>query len=423
MGAISNRFFHRLLILAAATAILSACTGDSGSSEDSAASCPAPSATMGHAGPTPGTPTAASGGDTTIDSASSHAFAQPAPNLSVGAETTEHIAGDAAFDASFVPAGNEINPGLGPVFNNKACSLCHLNDGRGRPPLAGEQMDQMLMRISIGNDATTGPIAAPGFGGQIQNHAITGVQPEALVQVSYAAVDCNYPDGAKRTLRSPSYRLTQPYTALPSTYFLSPRAPPAVFGRGLLEAIAEATLQGLVTSQASGGVVSGKINYVKNPLNAATEVGRFGLKANVSTLLVQSAGAYLQDMGITSDYLPTESSAGQSQADGLSDDPEIDAATVDATAFYTQTLAVPERRNLSDATALAGEALFAQIGCNLCHVAPLTTGTLSGVPAVSNQTIYAYTDLLLHDMGDGLADGISQGQATQREFRTAPLWG
>jgi CxxC motif-containing protein (DUF1111 family) len=107
----------------------------------------------------------------------------------------------------------------------------------------------------------------------------------------------------------------------------------------------------------------------------------------------------------------------------LSDDPEIDQATADATVFYTQTLAVPARRNLTDATVLHGEELFTQVGCNLCHVAPLTTGTLPGVPAVSNQTIYPYTDLLLHDMGAGLADGRSDFLADGQEWRTPPLWG
>ena len=156
----------------------------------------------------------------------------------------------------------------------------------------------------------------------------------------------------------------------------------------------------------------------------AEAIGRFGWKASQPTLQQQIDAAYLQDMGITTSLFPVEASAGQAgQDDGLDDDPELGDERVAAVTVYTQTLGVPARRGVNDPLVRQGEALFDSIGCAGCHVPTVQTGVLVGVPQVSEQTIHPYTDLLLHDLGEGLGDGRPDFEATGREWRTPPLWG
>ena len=140
-------------------------------------------------------------------------------------------------------------------------------------------------------------------------------------------------------------------------------------------------------------------------------------------MLIQNAGAYNGDMGVTSPLFPTETCAGQTNCSGLSDDPEITEEVLDAVTVYLQTLAVPAPRNLEDEGVLQGRKLFSEIGCASCHIPRSKTGVFAGIPAISNQIIYPYTDMLLHDMGDGLADGRPDFLADGREWKTRPLWG
>ena len=205
----------------------------------------------------------------------------------------------------------------------------------------------------------------------------------------------------------------------------SPRVAPVVFGLGLLEAVpAQDILLRADPRDRNRDGVSGRVNLVFDAVRRRTVVGRFGWKANTPSLLQQTAGAYNGDMGVTSSIFPSESCEGQvPNPECQLHSPEVDDATVDAVAFYTQTLAVPARRNLDDPTATKGEFLFYVAGCAGCHTPTLRTGTLPGVPEVSNQVIHPYTDLLVHDLGDGLADNRPDFQASGREWRTPPLWG
>ncbi|MGH2648961.1 MAG: di-heme oxidoredictase family protein, partial [Ginsengibacter sp.] len=153
------------------------------------------------------------------------------------------------------------------------------------------------------------------------------------------------------------------------------------------------------------------------------ELGRFGLKANTPTIKVQVASAYQQDMGVTNSLFPQESCYGQPQYDGRDDDPELPDSILNAVAFYVRTLAVPARRNVTDTIVKQGEKIFAQINCSGCHKPTIYTGVDVTLPVLSNQRIHPYTDLLLHDMGDGLADNKPDFLATGKEWRTPPLWG
>jgi CxxC motif-containing protein (DUF1111 family) len=366
---------------------------------------------------------ALSGGAATVFLSSSGAFAAPAPNLS-GESLDRHRAGDAAFEVNFVTSPAPVHGGLGPIFNNVSCSACHPLDGRGRPPEPGEALTSALLRISVaGADAHGGPLAVPGYGTQLQTRAIVGAEAEAEVAVAYEPVAGQFADGQAYELRRPVYTIGGGYSALPGGLLVSTRTAPAVFGLGLLEAVSEATLRGLADpTDADGDGISGRVNEVWDVETGARRVGRFGWKAGVPTLFQQTATAYLEDIGITSPTFPAESCAGQS--DGCADHaPDVDDETQRLVTHYIRTLGVPARRNLDDAVARRGAALFRQAGCAGCHLPELRTATLAGVPEVSDQTIRPYTDLLLHDMGSELADDRPEFDASGREWRTAPLWG
>lgn len=367
-----------------------------------------------------GAHTALSGGATTIFDESPAAFGQPAPNLSAQALAL-HDVGDVNFEVEFEP-----ETGLGPVFDNVSCEECHLGDGRGTPPSDGATFESMLFRGSIpGRGLHGGPNPIPGFGGQIQLRAVPGFQPEAYAKITYTDSTGSFADGTKYTLRVPQYTLRGGYGSLPGGFLISPRTAPAVFGLGLLEAVPDWTLLAMADpSDRNRDGVSGRPNWAWDAIKQRTQLGRFGWKANVPGLLQQTAGAYNGDMGITSTIFPAESCEGQIQYPGCAAHAaEIDPQLVQAVAFYTQTLGVPARRALDDPTAQQGERLFYAAGCNACHAPTLRTGVLRNVPAVSGQVIHPYTDLLLHDMGQGLADGRNDFLASGSEWRTAPLWG
>jgi CxxC motif-containing protein (DUF1111 family) len=370
--------------------------------------------------------TALSGGATTVFKDGEDAFETAAPNLS-GDHLERHEVGDEAFSLVHVE-GNGVNGGLGPVFDNESCEACHLADGRGRPPLIqGEAFSSMLFRSSTpGRDAKGGPLGIPGgFGGQLQMRAIAGYQADIQAAVYYVATRGTFSDGSNYELHVPHYNLTSAYPGLPANFRFSPRVAPVVFGLGLLEAVPDFLILGRSDPRdLNRDGISGRPNFVYDAVHRRRAIGRFGWKANTPNLLQQTAGAYNGDMGVTSNLFPTESCAGR--PDPTCNDPhgaEADRKTVRDVAFYTQTLGVPARRNLNDPTARRGEFIFYAAGCDGCHAPTLRTGRLRGVPEVSFQVIHPYTDLLVHDMGPGLADGRPDFQASGSEWRTPPLWG
>ena len=353
------------------------------------------------------------GGATTFHNRSSHSFGQPAPGLNAQ-EMDFHAAGDVTFDAVFVTAPAPVHPGLGPIFNNSSCVGCHIKNGRGMP-----QLGQALIRTSLPNASgprveTEGVVPDPVIGTQLQDSAVYGEQPEAEVALAWQEISGEYPDGTEYKLRTPQITLS----AIDSNSPISPelltslRIPPPVFGVGLLEAIPEKTLKALADPEdKNGDGISGRTNRVWNFEKEQMDVGRFGHKANSANLLSQTATAYAHDMGIANPLLPND--------DGTI---EIDADTVEASAFYTQTLAVPARTQVNDPVVQKGEKLFASANCAACHLTAIETGSAS-VEALANQKIQPYTDLLLHDMGEALADNRPDFEATGQEWRTTPLWG
>lgn len=366
-----------------------------------------------------------SGGKQTVFTEGMGAFSQAFPKMN-GVEEALHEEGDKGFSVQFVSYPSTVSPGLGPIFNNNACVSCHINDGRGKPPEPGEQMKSILFRLSVpGNDEHGGPMPAPGYGGQLQPLCVYGSQAEAGIQFTYSERNLTGADTNYR-LRYPQYTLTNPYTLVPAGMMMSPRIAPPMHGLGLLEAIPdEAILANADQGDANGDGISGKPNYVWDIKQGRMSIGRFGWKSGQPTLLQQTAGAYNEDMGITSYLMEKESCREQSQYKpgfyGTSY--EVKDSILFATAFYVKTLAVPARRNVNDIEVKRGKQVFMQAKCGTCHVPTFQTRVDITSPSTSNQTIHPYTDLLVHDMGEDLADHRPDYSADGREWRTPPLWG
>lgn len=364
------------------------------------------------------------GGATTIFTNTSNAYSTPAPNLS-SVDYDKHMTGDLIFESVYVTSPNNVNQGLGPIFNNSSCISCHPRDGRAAFPNDLDARSGFFLRASVpGINNNGGPIPVPGFGLQIQNQAIFGYQPEARFNVTYTEIVETLADGTKIILKKPHYSLVDTYISLPNNVLISPRIGSPVFGLGLLEAIPE---QDILASQdltdANGDGIYGKANMVYDITTGTTKLGRFGWKANTATLLEQCAGAFVHDMGITNYLFPIETGHNQSNGnDQLADDPEIENDILDLVTFYTQTLAVPAPRNVESLAVRNGARIFEQIKCAVCHTPQQKTG-YSPIDALAFQTFYPYTDMLLHDMGEELADNRPDFLASGREWKTRPLWG
>lgn len=382
------------------------------------------------------------GGATTVNDVSRNAFGLSARNLTAE-RRGDFFVGNSFFNQNWVeaPASTRARDGLGPLFSARSCSSCHLRDGRGRPPLPDStDLQSATVNLSVppdqarrstpghGHPSRDGPVPEPTYGLQFSARAVQDLPPEGKLRVRYEPVDGAFADGTTYTLRKPVYAFEDlNYGPMADSVRVSMRVAPALIGMGLLEAVPEGTILARADSaDADGDGISGRPNYVRSAVHRDDRLGRFGWKANQPTIPEQTASAFLGDMGLTTPIFPDESCtkaqpACQEIPHGGS--PEVDQETLDHVVFYVRTLAVPARRDAQDPEVLRGKALFHEAQCAACHRPRMQTGTLDGVPAVSEQTIYPYTDLLLHDMGPGLADGRPDFQATGREWRTPPLWG
>lgn len=405
-----------LAAAAAAAAALAAC-GDDGSDADA-------------------DPDAAElGGATTTSDHGRTAFSQPAQNLD-RAGRERFAAGDHFFNRGWVaaPATVEANDGLGPLFHATSCSGCHLRDGRAPPtdpdarlPEGPEAHIGLLFRISApGPDGLLGPDAR--YGDQLAPRALPGVPPEARIAVVTERVTGAYGDGVPFELERPVYRFVElalgPFA---EGTVVSPRLAPALPGLGLLEAVDEATVLAREDpDDRDGDGVRGHANRVQDARSRALVLGRFGWKANQPSLEQQTAAAFSGDLGITTDLFPRESCTPAETAclaKPTGGAPELSAEKVALVTDYQHLLGVPRRRDVGAPETARGERAFRAFGCAACHVPKLTTGTRTPYPALAGQTIRPFTDLLVHDLGDGLADGRPDGLADGRSWRTPPLWG
>ncbi|AOY00719.1 di-heme oxidoredictase family protein [Jeongeupia sp. USM3] len=371
----------------------------------------------------------------TIDDHGKNAFSLPAPGLSE-AQKTDFVVGNSFFKKAWVeaPSSTTARDGLGPHFIARSCGACHALDGRGAPPdfdrdIQAEQPMALLIRLSVpGTDAHGGPKPEPVYGGQFNNDAVGGVKPEGQVQIRYTGVGGRFADGTPYTLQKPDYTLTGlGYGPLHKDTMLSPRIAPQMIGLGLLEAVrVDDVLANARRQAAEGRGIRGEPNWVWDAFAGKTVLGRYGWKANVGSVAHQSAGAFIGDIGITSKrFAHEECTAAQTDCRRAPSGgrPEIDDRKLAQVVLYSQTLAVPSRRDPQDSAVLRGKQVFRDANCVSCHTPSYTTGRHPTVPQLSGQKIWPYTDLLLHDMGDGLADGRPDYKAGGRQWKTPPLWG
>lgn len=386
---------------------------------------------------------------TTRGSTTRNAFSQFSANIGFAGEARFKI-GNAIFRKTWVssPSSTKSSDGLGPLYNARACQHCHLKDGRGHPPEANWPDDDavsMFLRLSIPpqNDEQKKQLAEhrinvvpePTYGGQLQDIAVHGLNGEGHMYITYRPKPVKLNDGTVIELRAPSYKITDlGYGPLHPDTMISPRVAPTMLGLGLLESIPEDTiLAGADPDDKNGDGISGRANMVWSIADNKVTLGRFGWKAGNPTVRQQSAGAFAGDIGLSSPMVQTPSGDctanekvclnapnGEDPEKGT---PEVTKQMLDFVTFYAENLAVPKRRNAEEEAVKEGQELFNTIGCSSCHTPTFMTGKAPGLPHLSNQRIWPYTDLLLHDMGEGLADHRPEGVASGSEWRTAPLWG
>ncbi len=370
------------------------------------------------------------GGETTVFDDTRNAFGQPARNLPLD-QRTDFFVGNSFFNRNWVtaPSSNTGLDGLGPVFNARSCSACHFRDGRGRPPVEeGEDALSLLLRLSVpGMDSTGGPLGDAAYGGQLGPQSVLGVPAEGRLSIEYEEMPGQFADGTPYSLRAPTYVVEDlAFGPLDPEIMTSPRVGPFLIGLGLLEAVPEETILALADPEdADGDGISGSPNYVWDVRLGASALGRFGWKANQPTVEQQNAGAFLGDIGLTTSLFPEEDCPdvqSECRAAPNGGAPELDDDKLAFVTFYSTLLAVPARRDFDDPIARRGEVVFDDIGCASCHLPRLETGD-HRFSELADQVIHPYTDLLLHDMGPGLADGRPDFLASGNEWRTAPLWG
>lgn len=411
------------------------------------------------------------GGQATVDRDDAKAFSQSPPTLDFRAEAN-FKSGNLLFRGT--PAG------LGPLFNTQSCQGCHNQDGRGSAPASPEE-PMIAMLLHLGIEDPTAPDGArpdPIYGDQLQTFGVDrSVSPQGLARhdgalprddapfgdgaigEGYAFIEVEevhgtYPDGTPYVLHRPTYKIRDlSYGPFADGIAWSPRVAPGMIGLGLLEAVPEADILALADpDDADGDGISGRPNFAIEILTGARRLGRFGVKATQPSILQQAAAAYRGDVGVTSRLFPTgpctDLQAACLERAARTDDgaPELGDVQLALVEFYSRHLAVPRRRGWDAANAtweptiLRGREVFHESGCAGCHVPSLRTGVAEGsllgdvdlfeltqpaasLPALSDQLIWPYTDLLLHDMGEALADGRPDFLANGRQWKTPPLWG
>ena len=368
------------------------------------------------------------------------AYVQPLPSLD-RKQLQAFQRGRKHFDKTWGAVTSlDFEWGLGPTFNATSCLECHVGGGRGRAPDGDDEpLLSMLVRISMPGQGPHGePVPHAAYGDQLQTTGLAGpfpdfayhtapVPPEAALRIEWKEQVVSYADGEAARLREPRLRIDRlAFGPLPEGTMTSLRIAQPLHGLGLLEAVPEQTLRDIAQAQRAHGL-NGRLNIVRDDVNDRMSPGRFGWKANQPSLRQQIAAASLADMGLTSrlyraQNCPPAQTLCAMQTPG--NDPELVVTDWDELELWSRALAVPAQRNVDDAQVQRGARLFEQARCALCHVPTMRTAeSFPPLPQLAGRTIHPYTDLLLHDMGEVLADGRPDFQAGGRDWRTPPLWG
>ena len=367
-------------------------------------------------------------GSITLPRVPSNSYIQPGKGLD-GRQKLNFWTGFSLFRDPWViaPSSTTDRDGLGPLFNTRSCTSCHTGGSRGRMSLEGTHVPNALV-LRLGSTIETNAVDF-NYGGQIQPRSIdSALPPEAKLTLHYEVISGQYPDGSGYQLQKPELELAElGYGPLSKDIKLSPRYSPNIYGMGLLDAISEQDLLNLedIVDQDGDGI-SAKYNRVDDVETGKIAIGRFGLKAKQPNLKQQVAAAFRDDIGITNALFPEQNCSESQdhcrqleQATGL----EINDKLLDLVMDFSRYIGVPPARNIHQPAATKGRQWFHQVGCAGCHTPSFTTDKNYPIEALANVTIWPYTDLALHDMGDDLADGVKEYSATGQEWRTPPLWG
>jgi CxxC motif-containing protein (DUF1111 family) len=294
---------------------------------------------------------------------------------------------------------------VGPNYVNTSCDGCHQRNGRAEVVPTGEPLDKWVFKV-----ASASGEPHPRIGSVLQPSRTNGAGEGAVVISAWDEED---------GLRSPVYDFSGEAPDL-----FSARLAPQLVGMGLLEAISESTvLEWEDADDADEDGISGKAQRVRDPSTDALRLGRFGWKAGATSVRHQVAGALNTDMGVMTSVLPTPDCGSEQDDCGNEDGSELPDEHLDDLVKYVSLLGVRARRGLEDPEALRGEEVFDDVGCGACHRAQVTTSAFHPLAELRDQNIAPYSDLLLHDLGPGMADNLGEGDATGAEWRTAPLWG
>jgi CxxC motif-containing protein (DUF1111 family) len=386
------------------------------------------------------------GAATTKKRPNQDAFSQSSANITFAQEGDFKL-GNGLFRKVWVssPSSTQASDGLGPLFNARACQSCHLKDGRGHPPEGAADATSMFFRLARAAETEEERQALAGrkllnfpdpvYGGQLQDLAVPGLRGEGRMAISYAEMPATLSDGTIVSLRKPTYGVTDlAQGPLHAGTTLSPRVTPPMIGLGLVEQIHPADiLANADPDDRDGDGISGRPNIVRDELSGELVLGRFGWKAQTPSIRQQSADAFAGDIGISTPEVPkhwgdcTEAQAAcRAMPIGVQErlgPVEAPPPVMDLVTFYSQNLAVPARRDIGKPDVLAGKKMFYDLGCASCHTPKFVTRRDAPDKAFSFQLIWPYSDFLLHDMGEGLADGQQVGDAGGSEWRTPPLWG
>jgi CxxC motif-containing protein (DUF1111 family) len=328
------------------------------------------------------------------------------PVLTAGASLDASI-GRQLFERNWIsaPSSSKSNDGLGPLYNAPSCASCHI-----RNPNA--EIDETTVGpgtvVRIGNEKGTGD---PVYGRQLQTRGVAGQTPEANPDITWTT------EGARRVASVKLFSLG--YGPLASDTKIALRRSSSLFGIGLLAQLTDQEILNRADpDDANGDGISGRAATLT--VGGRQRLGRFGWKATQVDLAGQTAMAFRNDLGLSTNAHPEpwgdctpDQRACREAPHGGEGGVEIPRQLVDLIVAYLESLPAPAPVDTTQADIARGEEVFNRIGCALCHAAP----------ALANgQKVGAYTDLLLHDMGAGLNDGIAEGDARPGEWRTAPLW-
>jgi CxxC motif-containing protein (DUF1111 family) len=360
------------------------------------------------------------GGATTVPDASITALGRAVLNMDP-ARWPQMLAGKRVFQREWSSGTTaRIGAGLGPLYNATSCAECHFRDGRGGGPTELDPDVRLLARLAVDSKGSPDLV----YGSQLSERAVADLRSEGSLIVTYAEAAGVMNDGTRYRLRRPTYRVQGLSRGAPDrNMVISARMPGLLSGLGLLEAISvEDIVAGADPDDRDRDGISGRASWVPDVSRRTRSVGRFGWKAAQPSVEQQIATAFRDDMGLTS-WLRPQAACTASERDCMTRAHEVSIQDLEDLTRYVQLLAVPARRPLTNAALVQGRGLFIASGCAACHTPRQITGPRAAFPELSDQVIYPYTDLLLHDMGPGLADELVEHEARGPEWRTPPLWG